>query len=331
MKRYHKFLSGALTCAIVLIGSETARAASEQTPSAAASGKSDKSSSTEDPKCSFLRQELLRLQASPFAGLERVPATARPSYERAAAEVGLSIVQGKIDSCGRKEKLSSPARLRRLESARLELVNKIRLEEGRSADGLINAVNELYEQEAKSFYNYETVRVANVDSDVVKDFPMLLDLVRTSSLPDEFKTSFTQNFKFIKYEEAGRLQNGLRGTDKDLGTTFAYVLRSDLNDRARADAENRKAIEEARLKQMKVDAAADAQQLARVRRNARITLSISALTVLGLIGFILVRREVVAWPAWLNVMIIAAILSIGWILIGMGVLNWIMEYMNLAF
>src|SRR5205814_1622703 len=114
----------------------------------------------------------------------------------------------------------------------------------------------------------------------------LLDLVKASNLPDEFKSSFVQNFRYIKYEEAGKLQNGLRGIDKDLGTTFAYLLRSDLVERASTDADQRTAAADAATKSQKETAE-------RLKLTARITLSISALAVLALIGWILIRREII--------------------------------------
>lgn len=278
-----------------------------------------------DPKCAFLRQELTRLQNFPAPIPDRIPASIRPLYGRHAAEVNANIVQGKIESCGKKEKLSSLGRLRTLDSVRLEHIAKIRQEfQGATADALVEAVNNLYEEEATSFYNYERVKVMANDRDVVKDFPMLVDLVQGSGLAAEIKASFVKDFRYINYEEAGRLQNGLRGLDKDLGTTFLYVLRNDLSERAATDAaqreEQRKASEEAQTK-----AVYDA------KLNARITLSISAIVVLALVGFILIRRELVTLQAWLNVGAVAAVVLVGWILVTMGLLTWLQGYVGLAF
>ncbi len=174
-----------------------------------------------DPKCAFLRQELTRLQNSAAPIPDRIPAGIRPLYGRYAAEVAVNIVQGKIESCDKKEKLSSLSRLRTPDSMRLQHIAKIRQDlQGATADAMVEAVNNLYEEEATSFYNFERVKVQANDRDVVKDFPMLVDLVQSSGRAAEIKASFVKDFRYIHYEEAGRLQNGLRGLDKDLGATF---------------------------------------------------------------------------------------------------------------
>ena len=325
MKRCRIFFIAAMMLAI-------ACTVEAQAPSKTSGVKSEKDASAQDAKCAFLRRELLRLEDAPVPIPDRIPSGARPLYSRYAAEVRLNILRGKTTSCEQKEKLSSLSRLRALESVRLEHIDKIRKEvQGGIGDVLVEATNNLYEEEAKSFYNYETVKVSVIDRDVIKDFPTLLELVKTSSLPEDLKASFTQNFRFIKYEEAGRLQNGLRGVDKDLGTTFAYLLRADLGDRAAADVEARKAAEKALAAQLKADEQADAERLARARTNARITLSISTLVVLALIGWILIKREVVPLQTWGNVMAVAAVGLVGWILVGMGLLEWLGGYVGTAF
>ena len=330
--RFRAFLRLVIVIAFTLAAYQIDSHIAAQSPPKGAAATPAADHRKEDPKCSFLRQELPRLQNSGAAVPERVPAGIRSVYGRFAAEANVNVLQGKINSCDQKEKLSSLARLRVLESMRLQHVDKIRKElPGSSADAVVEALNGLYEQEARSFYNYETVKIPMLDRDVIKDFPTLLDLVKRSSLPEEVKTSFTQNFRFIKYEEAGRLQNGLRGIDKDLGTTFAYVLRSDLGDRAAADVEQRKADEQARLEQIKASDKAQADSVERQKLNARITLSICALVVLALIGWILTGRDVVTWRVWLNVLAVAGVVLLGWILIGMGLLTWITEYVGLAF
>jgi hypothetical protein len=219
-----------------------------------------------------------------------------------------------------------------LETARLEHIDKIREQlAGSSGDSVIEGVNDLYAQEARSFYNYEKVGIQTVDPDVVKDYPMLLELVQNSGLPKEFKTAFVQNFKFIRYEEAGRLQNGLRGIDKNLGMTFAYVLRNDLAERAAADVEKLAAEKKQREEQQKAAEEATAKAAERLKIIARITLCLSLLAVLALVGWMLVLREVTNWQAWSNVLIVAAVVFGSWILVGLGVLTWISSYVGLAF
>ncbi len=314
MKRWTAFLIGNLVLSILFVSPRNTYAAAD------------------DPKCVFLRHEAERVRVSPSPVPDHIPAGIRPEYGRYATEVNVNLLEGKIDSCDKKEKLSSLSRLRLLEATRLAHIDRIRKElPGVTASGVIEAVNTLYEQEARSFYNYETQKLPMIDRDVIKDFPMLLDLVKGSSLPDDLKTSFSQNFRFIKYEEAGQLQNGLRGINKDLGTTFVYLLRSDLSDRAAADAEKLKQAEKDRLEKEKISTQAQADAVQRTKITARITVSISALVVMALIGFILIRREVVAFPIWLNVLEVSGCILLGWVLIGMGLLTWLSDYVGLAF
>ena len=325
-------------CAIVLVlvlaGHDRAFPAGAQTPPAGA-GPETSANAKQDPKCSFLREELRRLQNATVAVPPNIPANVHAPYASNAREVRLNIVQGKIGSCDHREKVARPGgmdgilasfeRLHTLEPMRLQHIDKIRAQvQGASVDVLVDAMNTLYEEEARSFYNFETVRLQVVDRDVVKDFPMLLDLVKRSNLSDELKSAFTANFKFIKYEEAGRLQNGLLGIDKDLGTTFAYVLRVDLGDRASADDKQRKALTKASEETLK-------KTVESTRLTARITLCLSSLAVLALLGSILVMREVVTWLGWSNVLVIAGVAEAIWILIGVGFFTWIGEYMGLAF
>ena len=279
----------------------------------------------DDPKCSFLRRELARLKETAPAVPLNVPGNIRAAYASHVSEVGLDILNGKIASCDKKVKLSSFARLEALEPARLRNVDKVREElQGASADVVVEAVNNLYEEEAKSFYNRERVRVAVIDQDVLKDFPMLLVLLKDSKLPADLKTAIAKDFTFIQYEEAGRLQNVLSGVDKDLGMTFAYVLRVDLGARVSADEENRRVLKKTSEETL-------AKTVASTKLNARLTLSVSTLVVLALVGWILIRRELVNWQTWGNVLAVAGVVLVGWILVGLGLLTWIGDYVGLAF
>ena len=325
-KRNRSLLLSIILLSVAAAGIPAAPQAPKPASAKAEAGPND------EAKCAFLRRELTRIQTAPVDIPDRVPASIRAVYPRYAAEVNLNVIQGKISSCEKKEKLSSLTRLRTLDAARLDHIDKIRHDmPGASGDAPVEAVNSLYEQEAKTFYNSDTVRIPQLDRDVVKDFPTLLQLVKSSSLPDEQKNVFTQNFRFIRYEEAGRLQNGLRGVDKDLGNTFVYLLRSDLADRAAADAEQQKNNEKKRLEDQKVSekALADADHKAHI--NARISVSVTAIISLALIGFILIRRDAVTFETWLQVMEISGVILLGWVLIGMGLLTWLAEYVGLAF
>ena len=279
----------------------------------------------DDPKCSFLRRELVRLTDTVPGVPPNMPANIRPAYASHTSQVRLDILNGKIASCDQKVKLSSFARLQALEPARLRNVDKIRQElPGANANAVIEAVNNLYEEEAKSFYNRDRVRIAVIDQDVLKDFPMLLELLKESKLPADLKTALAKDFTFIKYEEAGRLQNVLSGVDKDLGTTFAYVLRVDLGDRAATDEATRIALKKNSEETL-------AKTVASTKLNARITLSVSTLVVLALVGWILIRRELMNWHTWGNVLAVASVSLVGWILVGLGLLTWISDYVGLAF
>jgi regulator of protease activity HflC (stomatin/prohibitin superfamily) len=97
---------------------------------------------------------------------------------------------------------------------------------------IVNRVNRVYDDEAKSFYNFDTVKFP-LDTDVLKDYPNILSLLQASSLPVEQKLFFQENARYLKYEEAGRLFDILSGTDKeDTLLGYAYSLRKLLAERA---------------------------------------------------------------------------------------------------
>jgi hypothetical protein len=332
VKMKRRLALGIIVLAIGVTSVRGGLAGQPQAAPRAAAAKPDSATPGGDPKCAFLKQELARLQNSSTATPDRIPASIRPLYSHYATEVNVNIVEGKIGSCEKGEKLSSLVRLRGLEAMRLQHIGRIRRQlQGAPADALVAAVNSLYEQEAGSFYNYESVGVPVIDRDVIKDYPTLLELVKLSRLPEELKTSFPRDFKFIKYEEAGHLQNGLLGIDKDLGNTLMYVLRADLAERSAADAERLREADRARVEQQKASEKREADAAQRIKSTARITLSVSILVVLALVGFLLIGREAVTFPVWLNVMEVAGLVLLAWVLIGMGLLTWLATYIGLAF
>ena len=277
------------------------------------------SSAAENEKCSFLRQELTRVESAVPALPETVPAATAPAYLRYAKEAAAGVVEAKVASCKKGERLSSLGRLRNLENARRKEIEKVREEvTGPAADTIVDALNQFYEGEARSFYN--TFKVAVSDRDVAKDFPKVVELLEKSTMDDEHKKAILKNFRFIRYDEAGRLQNALLGLDKDAGTTFPYILRDDLGGRAQAEE-----------KQAEKDEKTRAANVKKAVLQARITLSVSMLMVVRLAGYLVFRREIIPLQAYLTIVGAAAALGLMWILVTLGLWAWIQSYLNIAF
>ena len=272
-------------------------------------------------KCAFLRQELERAKSTPVTAPEGLPAGVRAAHATYAVEAAAGIIEGKIASCVKNDRLGSPGRLRSVESARVKQVEKVRQElQGAAADAVIDSLNRLYEDEAKSFFNFERVKFVVLDRDVLKDFPNLMDLLQKSSLDEGQRAAIVKNIRYIKYEEAGRLHNSLRGLDKDAGATLPYILRGELA--GRADAE---------VKQMEKDEKTRAENVKKLQLQARITLSASMIVVVALIGFLLFRREVVTIEIYLTIVGSAFAIGLLWVLYTLGLWDWIQEFLNIAF
>ena len=286
---------------------------------------SETSAPSTEPKCVFLREQLTRVEAFEVNVPQNIPANIRASYVSNVEEVGSNIARENVNSCDENEQLISAPRMSILEAARLNHVRRIRgAFEGNGADLLVEAVNGAYEQEAQSFYNQETVGLPIFDRDVVKDFPTFLDLLIASDLPEELKVSFQENIRFIRYEEAGRLQNALMGIDLDSGTTFAFLLRTELADRSS------QAAERLRINNENQTANLEALEKSAVLQ-ARITLSISFLVIVGLVCFMLIRREVMEMEHFINVGVVCFLICAGWILVTLGAWEWLQGYMGVAF
>jgi hypothetical protein len=274
--------------------------------------------SSGDAKCLFLHEELERSRTLLPPAPEFLPLAARTEFDRFVDEVNTSIFNGKIASCGKGERLASIDRLRALETARLKHVEKIREEAQKPSAGIIiDTVNKLYETEAKSFFH--VAKVAVRDRDVAKDFPEVPELLKKSGLAEEMKEALLKDFRFIKYEEAGRLDRALRGTDKGLIATFPYILRDDLGRRADAEEKQKEKDEKKRL-----------ESLARSVLQTRMILSFSLLTVIALAGFLLFKREVLTGDIYLVVVGSTFFIGLVWILVTLGVWAWIQSYLNLA-
>lgn len=227
-------------------------------PSSARTGAQKRTSPRSDPKCSFLRSEYRRLDdeaqasadASQFgkgakisdlgslgATVDQLAESVAVSEEFAAK---LSVLQMEIRSCDKGEALSSLTRLPFIDVTRQKhlLGAKTRWARLGGSDedpqfAVISArINAVYDSEAKSFYNSDSVH-ANLDPDVVKDYPELLSLIEGSGLPPEQKRFLTEHSQFINYEEAGRLSNILRAIELDGSLMYAYTLRASLAERAK--------------------------------------------------------------------------------------------------
>jgi regulator of protease activity HflC (stomatin/prohibitin superfamily) len=228
-----------------------------------------------DPKCAFLREEYARtrkdgesyLQGSDMAGVSQVTQLvdkgksvedlAKYIAEDEANAARLGILSADIKSCDRGQPLSAMERLPLLDAARQRQVSRVEsrwirlggIRDDESARQILSRVNGIYDDEAKSFYNSDTVHIT-VDSDIVKDYPAILSLVEESSLPVEQKRFLQDNAKYLKYEEAGRLFNILKGIDKAGSLGYAYSLRKALAERAQqanlaAQAESAKSADKA--------------------------------------------------------------------------------------
>jgi hypothetical protein len=213
-----------------------------------------------DPKCSFLRSESRRIAqdsedfvtATPLAAARNTDALADLNSTVsdwadyvAATEVFAArraILGMEISACDRNIRLSDTTRLNTVEIARTSHVRRaterwlsLAGDQGKDfADGITGKINAVYEAETRSFYNPSNTTFN--DPDVGKDYADLSSLIQGSSLDQGAKVFYASALPFLRYEEAGRLANALRGVDKDQGLNYAYLLRKTLADRVAVDA-----------------------------------------------------------------------------------------------
>ena len=146
-------------------------------------------------------------------------------------------------------------------------------EEDSFSQNIVSRLNALYDDEARSFYNTDTSNT-HLDLDIIKDYPELITLIEASSLPAEQKTFLVQNSRHIRYEEAGRLYNILKGIDPNGTLGYAYTLRKSLTERAQLASLSSQA-----------EAAKLAEQAARERANIMLWVWIGVLVILvSLVG-----------------------------------------------
>src|SRR5207253_346713 len=104
----------------------------------------------------------------------------RARFKNAIVDARVNIENGKIAACNHKEVLSDLKRINALEALRTKHIEEIRGDGlGAAADGIVEAVNRVYADEAKSFFYYENIKEP-LDLDIVKDFPTFIDTIRKS-------------------------------------------------------------------------------------------------------------------------------------------------------
>jgi regulator of protease activity HflC (stomatin/prohibitin superfamily) len=225
-----------------------------------------------DPKCAFLRSEARRNAADALEYSANNPLSAVNSPESLAAAnqtidgwadyvataetftAHRTILGLAVSACERGVPLSDLSRLSGIENARASQIRRatqrwqtLAGDQGAAAaQGIIDRVNSVYEAETKSFYNRSTVRFA--DPDIAKDYPDLPSMIQGSALDQGTKELYSAALSYLKYEEAGRLANILRGVDKELSLNYAYLLRKTLADRADIDANQRNQVSSEQFK-----------------------------------------------------------------------------------
>jgi regulator of protease activity HflC (stomatin/prohibitin superfamily) len=231
--------------------------ASSQSPPSTVKRKTlTKNTLRSDSKCLFLNEEYRRIRndSEEFARTARfsdsitltdlagLSATIDELGESIAAAEELiarvSILRLKSNSCEMGEALSSLERLPAIDAARQKHLRRVKAnwqkrggEEGAAQLRVItDRINSIYDTEARSFYNSDSIR-SDLNAEVIKDYPQLLQAIRESSLPNEQKIFLEQNGRYIRYEEAGRLFNILKGIDPNGSIGYAYTLRRSLEAR----------------------------------------------------------------------------------------------------
>jgi hypothetical protein len=221
-----------------------------------------KGPSSQDPKCSFLRQEAARvfrasqefLNQSPLASVKTAEDLAARNASIAdwagfvstteAFEAHRKLLRLAVSACERHVALSDTVRLTDIDKTRafhvrgtVERWHKLAGEAGKDQEATIAAqVSAVYEAESRSFYNASLDRFE--DRDIGKDYPDLPDVTRASSLDESTKRFYESACRYLRYEEAGQLSNALKGLDQR-GLNYAYMLRTTLTDRVNVAAARR--------------------------------------------------------------------------------------------
>ena len=160
-----------------------------------------------------------------------------------------------VASCEHGTRLSELTRLNSIDIARAAQIRhaserwqNLAGEQGtQAANGITDRINAVYEGETKSFYNDSIAKFG--DPDVGKDFPDLFTLIQGSALDQGTKEFYAAAIPFIKYEEAGKLANILRGVNKNQSLDYAYLLRKVLAERAALDENMRNQLSTEQFKE----------------------------------------------------------------------------------
>jgi hypothetical protein len=216
-----------------------------------------------NPKCAFLRSDSRRIgenaqdyiSNSPFAAVISPDALLAANqtidgwvdYVAATEEFTAhrTILSLAFATCERETKLSDLSRLSVIENARVAQIRhatqrwqNLAGEQGvQAAKGITDRINTVYEAETKSFYSPSMAKFD--DPDIGKDYPDLSAMIQGSTLDQGTKDFYATASQFLKYEEAGKLANILRGFDKEQSLNYAYLLRKTLAERATLDANQR--------------------------------------------------------------------------------------------
>jgi hypothetical protein len=213
-------------------------------------------SSSSNPKCQFLRQELRRLaqereevvQNSPFRSVTNLEqlAEAEGTIDSLAqyfadVEQRMSrerILRDRISYCDAQRSLASMDRLESIERLRARQVDDVRGrwraiagEPDTPAEAAVVArINQVFEEEGLNLQRAAAVD-HGWDPEVRMGYPNLVQLIRDSQLDPETKDSLSTKIALIRFEEAGRLANILAGIDKDSSLNYAIKLRNILAQR----------------------------------------------------------------------------------------------------
>jgi hypothetical protein len=213
-----------------------------------------KGPASQDPKCSFLRQESVRTARASQEFLSQSPLTSVKTAEDLAAtnasiadwagfvgtaevfEAHRKLLNLAFSACERHVALSDAVRLTDIDKTRafhvrrtMERWQKLAGEAGKDHDAAVAAqVSSVYEGESRSFYNAALDHFE--DRDIGKDYADLPEVIRRSSLDESTKSFYESACRYLRYEEAGQLSNALKGLDQR-GLNYAYMLRTTLTDR----------------------------------------------------------------------------------------------------
>src|SRR5665213_1856728 len=221
----------------------------------------------ESPNCEFLRSENRRISKEAQSFVENAPlANVKNLDSLTAANSTLAdwvgylgatevfsarktILRLEIAACERTGVLSDASRLSEIEVARANQVRRATTrwramagDSGSEFEATLSAqIDTVYEVETKSFYS-PAMKTFD-DPDIGKDYPDLASAIQASALDQDTKVFYGKAAHLLRYDEAGQLENILRGVAQDRGLNYACITRKVLADRVAADAQRRDEID----------------------------------------------------------------------------------------